>query len=200
MTNVVALRTAKRSRPTIENRKVLPKRLPNAKLRAREYLTPEEVERLIDHAGKLGRHGERDRALLTIAFRHGLRVSELTALRWDMIDLKQGLLHVNRLKNGIASVHPLRGPELRALRKMAREYPDTPYVFVTERKGPLTPDTVRKLIARAGEAARLGFSVHPHMLRHACGYKLANEGHDTRAMSESSRARGVVPCRLPRGW
>lgn len=99
-----------------------------------------------------------------------------------MIDMKQGLLHVNRLKNGIASVHPLRGPELRALRKMAREYPDTPYVFVTERKGPLTPDTVRKLIARAGEAARLGFSVHPHMLRHACGYKLANEGHDTRAI------------------
>ena len=99
-----------------------------------------------------------------------------------MIDLRQGLLHVNRLKNGIASVRPLRGPELRALRKMARQYPETPYVFVTERKAPLTPDTVRKLIARAGEAARLGFSVHPHMLRHACGYKLANEGHDTRAI------------------
>lgn len=182
MTNVVALRTAKRSRPTIKNRKVMPKRRPNAESRAREYLTPDEVERLIDHAGKLGRHGERDKAMLTIAFRHGLRVSELTALRWDMIDLKQGLLHVNRLKNGIASVHPLRGPELRALRKMAREYPDTPYVFVTERKGPLTPDTVRKLIARAGEAAGLAFSVHPHMLRHACGYKLANDGHDTRAI------------------
>lgn len=161
MTNVVALRTAKRSRPTTQNRKVLPTRLSNSTLRAREYLTPDEVERLIDHAGKLGRHGERDRALLTIAFRHGLRVSELVALRWDMIDLKQGLLHVNRLKNGIPSVHPLRGPELRALRKMARDYPDTPYVFVTERKGPLTSDTVRKLIARAGEAAELGLPQRP---------------------------------------
>lgn len=182
MTNVVALPTAKRTRPTIENRKVMPTRRKNAELRSREYLTPDEVTRLIDHAGKLGRHGQRDAALLTLAYRHGLRVSELVALRWDMIDLKQGLLHVNRLKNGIASVHPLRGPELRALRKMAREYPDTPYIFVTERKGPLTPDTVRKLIARAGEAAKIPFSVHPHMLRHACGYKLANEGHDTRAI------------------
>ncbi|OLB74448.1 MAG: hypothetical protein AUI16_14700 [Alphaproteobacteria bacterium 13_2_20CM_2_64_7] len=133
-------------------------------------------------AGKLGRHGQRDAALLTLAYRHGLRVSELVALRWDVIDLKQGLLHVNRLKNGIASVHPLRGPELRALRKMARQYPETPYVFVTERKGPLTPDTVRTIISRAGEAAKLGFPVHPHMLRHACGYKLANDGHDTRAL------------------
>jgi len=182
MTNVVALRPVKRSRPNIENRKVMPTRRKNTELRAREYLTPDEVARLIDHAGKLGRHSERDRALLTLAYRHGLRVSELVSLRWDMIDLKQGLLHVNRLKNGIASVHPLRGPELRALRKMSREYPDTPYIFVTERKGPLTPDTVRKLIARAGEAAKLPFPVHPHMLRHACGYKLANEGHDTRAI------------------
>jgi type 1 fimbriae regulatory protein FimB/type 1 fimbriae regulatory protein FimE len=99
-----------------------------------------------------------------------------------MVDLKQGLLHVSRMKNGIASVHPLRGPELRLLRKLERDYPETFYVFVTERKGPLTPDTVRKLIIRAGKAAGLGFPVHPHMLRHACGYKLANDGHDTRAI------------------
>lgn len=182
MTNVVALRAGKRARPNIENRKVMPTRLHNAAIRSREYLTPHEIKRLIEHAGKLGRHGMRDATLLMLAYRHGLRVSELVALRWDIIDLKQGLLHVNRLKNGVASVHPLRGPELRALRKVAREYPDTPYVFVTERKGPLTPDTVRKLIARAGEAAGIPFSIHPHMLRHACGYKLANDGHDTRAI------------------
>jgi type 1 fimbriae regulatory protein FimB/type 1 fimbriae regulatory protein FimE len=182
MNSVVALRAETRVRPNIENRKVMPKRPTNASRRSREYLTPEEAERLIRDAGKLGRHGQRDAALLTLAYRHGLRVSELVALRWDVIDLKQGLLHVNRLKNGIASVHPLRGPELRALRKMARQYPETPYVFVTERQGPLTPDTVRKIISRAGEAAKLGFPVHPHMLRHACGYKLANEGHDTRSI------------------
>ena len=109
-------------------------------------------------------------------------MSELVALRWDMVDLKQGLLHVSRLKNGVESVHPIRGPELRALRKLQRKYPDTPYLFVTERKGPLTTSTVRKIIARAGEKAKIGLPVHPHMLRHSTGYKLANDGHDTRAI------------------
>ncbi len=120
--------------------------------------------------------------MILIAYRHGLRVSELIALRWDQVDLKQGLLHVNRLKNGTPSNHPVRGPEIRALRRLQREYADTPYVFVTERKGPLTASTVRKILARAGKEAKLPFPVHPHMLRHACGYKLANDGHDTRAI------------------
>ena len=100
MTNVVALCTAKRARPTIANRKVMPKRVRNAELCSREYLTPDEVQCSIEHAGKPGRHGESDRALLTLAYRHDLRVSELVSLRWNMIDLKQGLLHVNRLKTG----------------------------------------------------------------------------------------------------
>src|SRR5437667_11284354 len=90
ISNVVALRTETRVRPNIENRKVMPKRPTNASRRSREYLTPEEAERLIREAGKLGRHGQRDAALLTLAYRHGLRVSELVALRWDVIDLKQG--------------------------------------------------------------------------------------------------------------
>ena len=131
MSNVVALRTRKAKRPSTQNRKVLPKRGKNEDLRPREYLTPDEVERLMDQAGKLGRHSARDAALLLLAYRHGLRVSELVALRWDMVDLKQGLIHVTRLKNGIPSVHPLRGPELRALRKLARAYPETQYVFMT---------------------------------------------------------------------
>ena len=80
------------------------------------------------------------------------------------------------------STHPLYGPEIRALRALARTYPDTPYVFVSERKGPLTEATFRKIMARAGEAAHLGFPVHPHMLRHATGFKLANDGHDTRVI------------------
>jgi type 1 fimbriae regulatory protein FimB/type 1 fimbriae regulatory protein FimE len=104
------------------------------------------------------------------------------ALRWDQADLKQGLLHVNRLKNGVASTHPIRGPELRALRQLKRDYQSSPYVFTTERKGPLTTSTVRKLLTRAGQGAGIDFTVHPHMLRHACGYKLANDGHDTRSI------------------
>ncbi len=96
----------------------------NADVRTREYLTPEEVDDLIAAAKSAGRHGHRDAAMILIAFRHGLRVSELVALRWDQVDLKRSTLHVNRLKNGVDSVHPLRGPELRALRKLKREYPD----------------------------------------------------------------------------
>ena len=180
---VVPLRGNTHPSATIENGKVNPPlRKTNKEVRSREYLTGDEVDRLMVAAKSLGRHGHRDATLILIDYRHGLRVSELVALRWDMVDLKQGLLHVSRLKNGVASTHPLRGPELRALRKLERDYPDTPYLFVTERKGPLTTSTVRKIIARAGEKARIGMPVHPHMLRHSTGYKLANDGHDTRAI------------------
>ena len=125
---------------------------------------------------------QRDQSLLLLMYRHGLRVSEAVALRWEQVDLKTGLLHVHRLKNGVPSTHPLRGPELRALRQLRREWPEFPYLFATERGGPMTTSNVRKLIARAGESAALPFSVHPHMLRHACGFKLANDGHDTRVL------------------
>ena len=160
----------------------LPKRLKNKDVRTREYLTEQEVEMLMDSAKKTGRHRHRDATLILLAYRHGLRVTELVSLRWDQIDLKQGLLHVNRIKNGTASTHPIRGPEIRALRKLQREYPDTPYVVVTERKGPMTTSTIRKMVSRAGEKSAIGFPVHPHMLRHACGFKLANDGQDTRAL------------------
>jgi len=160
----------------------MPRRPRNEEVRSREHLTPDEVARLMDAAGKTGRHRHRDRTLILIAFRHALRVSELVSLRWDQVDLKQGMLHVNRAKNGSPSTQPLRGPEIRALRRLQRDYPETPYVFVTERKGPLTTSSVRKLITRAGVKAKLGFPAHPHMLRHACGFYLANEGHDTRAI------------------
>ncbi len=161
-----------------------PRRQANAVRRSREYLTPAEVEKLLKASGEVGRHGARDRTLILLAYRHGLRVSELVTLRWEQIDFKAGLVRVARLKNGLASNHPLRGLELRALRKLRGDYPETPYLFVTERGGPMTPATARKLIARAGELAKLPFPVHPHMLRHACGYKLASEGQDTRAIQQ----------------
>ena len=181
---VVTLTSANAKAPTLVNRKVPPRRVPNAAVRSREYLTSNEIEALRAAAKRSGRHGQRDATVILIAYRHGLRVSELVALRWDQIDLKQGVLHVNRLKNGTPSNHPIRGPEIRALRRLLREYPETPYVFVTERKGPLTASTVRKMVARAGREAKLPFPIHPHMLRHACGYKLANDGHDTRAIQQ----------------
>jgi type 1 fimbriae regulatory protein FimE len=129
--------------------------------------------------------------LILITYRHGLRVSELVALRWDQVDLTQGLVHVTRRKNGVQSVHPLRGPELRALRRLQRDYPETPYVFVSERKAPLTPDAVRKIVTRAGRQAGIAFPIHPHMLRHSTGYKLANDGQDTRAIQHYLGHRNI---------
>ena len=159
-----------------------PRKPKNKDVRPREYLTDKEVDRLVKAAKAIGRHGLRDSTLILIAYRHGLRISELISLRWDMAHLDQGLLHVNRMKNGIPSVQPLRGVEIRALRRLQRDYPKTPYVFVTERGGPLTSSTFWKIISRAGKEAEIEFPVHPHMLRHATGYKLANDGRDTRAI------------------
>jgi type 1 fimbriae regulatory protein FimB/type 1 fimbriae regulatory protein FimE len=113
---------------TIVNR-TLPRRLPNSAYRVREYLTEKEVDRLIEAAKRRGRNGTRDAAAILLAYRHGLRASELCALRWFQVDLQHGRLHVNRSKGGIESVHPLYGPELRALRPLQQ---GSPYVFVTE--------------------------------------------------------------------
>ncbi len=159
-----------------------PKRIKNSEKRSREYLTPNEIEQLIAAAKKSGRYGYRDSAMILMAYRHGLRVSELIALKWSQIDLKQGLLHVTRLKNGVATTHPLFGPELRALRILRHTYPNSDYVFMTERKAPITDSTFRKMLARAGKEAKIGISVHPHMLRHSTGFKLANDGQDTRSI------------------
>src|SRR5215208_5335160 len=169
--------------PMAVNGNVPPKRITNAALRPREYLTGEEVERLLAAAkSRLGRYGHRDVTMALLAFRHGLRVSELCALRWDMLDLAQGRYHVTRRKNGRPSVHLIRGNEIRALRRLQREQvPQSIYAFTTERRGPMTPATFRKLLTTLGMAAELPFPVHPHMLRHACGFKLAHDGHDTRA-------------------
>src|SRR5271154_1105259 len=161
-----------------------PIRRPNQASRRREYLTPDEVERMIVAARRAhGRLAERDALLIMTAYRHGFRASELIALRWDQIDLKAGTLHVARLKHGSPSTHPLRGPELRALRPWKREQGDTtPYVFTSLRGGPMTRRTVHHAVAEAAKAACIGFPVHPHMLRHATGFYLANAGQDTRAI------------------
>ncbi len=172
----------RQARTNTNSRVSPPRRVHNHQCRSREHLTATEVDALIEAAKGAGRYGHRDATLIRLAYRHGLRVSELVALRWDQADLKQGVLHVARRKNGSPATHPLRGPELRALRKLMRNYTDTPYVFVTERKGPMTTGAVRKIIARAGELANIGFPVHPHMLRHSTGYYLASKGHDTRAI------------------
>jgi integrase len=170
-------------RPSNKNRSV-PNRPANSKLRAREYLTPKEVERLIK-AAKDGRYGHRDATLILIAFRHGLRASEICDLEWSQVEFgRSASLHVRRAKNGKPSVHPLRGDEIRALRELRRQFPDSGFAFATERGGPFTADAINRLIKRIGERAGMPFPVHAHMLRHGCGYALANAGHDTRAIQD----------------
>jgi type 1 fimbriae regulatory protein FimB/type 1 fimbriae regulatory protein FimE len=162
----------------------MPTRPANAELRAREYLTPAEVEKLIK-AAKDGRYGHRDATLILIAFRHGLRASEICDLDWSQVEFSRSAsLHVRRAKNGKPSVHPIRSDEIRALRELRRQFPDSGFVFATERGGPFTPDAVNRLIKRIGERAGFDFQVHARMLRHGCGYALANAGHDTRAIQD----------------
>ena len=167
--------------PTIQKRTVGRGRLPNGNYRTREYLTEREVERLMKAAGD-NRHGQRDGTMILLAFRHGLRASELCSLRWDQVDLAHGRLHVCRLKNGMASVHPLTGAELRALRRLQREQEPGRYLFMSERRAPMSAVGFRRMMGRLGKAAKMPFPIHPHMLRHACGFKLANDGQDTRAL------------------
>jgi len=150
--------------------------------RTREYLTAAEIETLIAAARKSSRYGHRDATMILIAYRHGLRASEVCDLQWHQVELTAGRLHVRRSKRGTPSVHPIQGDELRALRRLQREQPPGPHVFTSERGGPMTPKSFHTLIARLGERAGMPFPIHPHMLRHACGFALANAGHDTRAL------------------
>lgn len=184
LSNIIELQPASPITPNTVNGKVPPPRRKNADVRSREHLTPDEVERLVKAAKSLGRHQHRDSTLLMMMFRHGLRVSEAVSLKWDAVNLNQSEISVSRLKNGKDSVHPLTGVELRALRKLKRDYPNSTYLFTSERGAPLTTSTVRKMVSRASDKADLGLSVHPHMLRHSTGYYLVNAGVDTRSIQD----------------
>ncbi len=168
-----------------------PGRESNDTYRSREYLTPTEAGKLIDAAGNRGRHRLRDRALLLLMYRHGLRVSEAANLKWDCVLLDDGRIQVNRLKGSNSGVHPLQADEIELLRQVREAYPDSPYVFVNERGNALTRAAIGKLIERCAEMAGLGFSLHPHMLRHSCGYYLANKGYDTRLIQEWMGHRNI---------
>jgi integrase len=167
--------------PGTLNRTVMPRRARNSELRSREYLTKHEIEALMA-AARQNRYGHRDSTMILIAFRHGLRASELVALRWEQVDYIRAVLHVRRVKGGTPSVHPLTGMELRALRRLQRERKARPFVFVSERGAPFTTAGFARMMERAGVVAGIGLKLHPHMLRHACGFALANAGHDTRSL------------------
>ena len=135
-----------------KKRAVGPLRRPNSELRSREHLTGTEVEKLIE-AARGNRYGHRDATMILVAYRHGLRASEVCDLRWEQIDWNSATLHVRRVKSGKPSTHPIRGDELRALRKLQREAPKSPFLFVSERGGPLTTESFNWLVKRAGQKA-----------------------------------------------
>ncbi len=145
------------------------------------YLTESQVEKLFK-ALKDDRNGHRNYTWALMAYRHGLRAAEACGLQWSDIDLERGRIHVRRGKDGVESVHPLQGDEIRALRQVKREQ-ETPskFVFISEQRSAITTSMMGKAIRAAGKRADLP-PVHPHMLRHSCGYALANAGHDTRRL------------------
>jgi integrase len=157
-----------------------PRKPRNVEVRGREYLTEDEVDALRKAALKQGRHGHRDATMILLAYTHALRVSELVTIRWDQVDLKASTLYIRRRKGSVSGTHPLRRLEVASLKKLEGERRGL--VFRTERGTGCSESSFHKVIARAGREAGLIFPVHPHMLRHGCGYRLTNEGHDTRGI------------------
>jgi type 1 fimbriae regulatory protein FimE len=156
----------------------------NIDLRSREYLLDREIDSIIT-AAKKSKNGLRDSTLILLMYRHGLRMSEATNLKWSDVDLVTGTIHINRKKNGVSGRHPLTRIELVALGKMYRtKSPYSQYVFLSRHKLPLSDSTVQNIFKKLGVLAGIEFPVHPHMLRHSCGYKLANDGVDTRTIAE----------------
>ena len=143
----------------------------------RKFLTEDEVNRLAAAAKEQGRNGDRDRALVLVMWRHGLRASEVGLLRWDRIDFKAGEIWISRLKNGRSGMQPIWPDERKALLKLQKKA-KTPYIFETEQGNPLARRSIDRIVSRAGQAAGFAFNAHPHMLRHACGYYHANKGAD----------------------
>ena len=146
-------------------------------------------------AARGSRNEARDRCLLLLMFRHGLRVSEACGLKLDQVDTESRVLHVARLKGGLSTTHPLRGDELRAitawLKERARMQPPGKAFFVSEQRQPLHRSTVNLALRKYSAAASLPLLAHPHMLLHACGFALADQGADTRLIQDYLGHRNI---------
>ena len=163
-------------------------------MQERKHLVTGEVDRLIA-ATKGSRNAARDRCLLLLMFRHGLRVSEACGLKLSQVDTDSRILHVARLKKGLCTTHPLRTDELKAIRAWlairSKMQPEADAFFLSERRSPLNRRTAWHAIRGYGEAAGLTVPAHPHMLRHGCGFALADQGADTRLIQDFLGHRNI---------
>lgn len=157
--------------------------------RTREHLTQPEMKLLLDRSKTYGRKDlqHRNYTLVLIAYRHGLRRTEIADLRWSDINFDDGSMYVRRVKGSKPSTHPIQGDELRALRRLQREQSDKPSPFVF---GGMAPRSIATTITRMGEGL-LAFPLHVHMLRHSCGFYLANKGVDTRTIQDYLGHRNI---------
>ncbi len=165
----------------------------NSEVRPRgEYLTPPEVAKLITAASK-SENGLRDSTMIMLAYRHGLRATELCLLRWEHVDLSAGVIQCNRLKGSVDSLQPLGKDEAKALARLERETKlgGVPWIFRTRQNVRMTRMRFGMIVAKAGRDARIPFPIHPHMLRHACGFKLVNDGVDIRLIQSYLGHRNI---------
>ena len=174
----------------------------------RKHLTLLEVDRLLAATKDNPRTGLRDRCLILLMFRHGLRVTEACAMRLDQVDLESKILQVQRLKGGLSTTQPLRTEEIRLLKGWMAERErwlrqwrkkeggtgaalDRHALFLSARGTALSRKTFWALLRRYGELAGLALPPHPHMLRHACGFALADQGADTRLIQDYLGHRNI---------
>jgi integrase len=161
-----------------------PIRRPNIEARpGGEYLTDGQVQELRQAAASVGRYGARDSLMILMAYVHGLRAAELVGLLfWEQLNLKNQTVYIRRVKGSVDGTHKLTKEEVKLLGKMEGERKGP--VFLTERGGAFTTSTFGKIVARAGREANFPMLIHPHMLRHSCGYNLANNGRDIRLIQD----------------
>lgn len=151
--------------------------------RLRTYLTRDEVALLL-RAAKKCRHGARNHAMILIAYRHGLRASEIVGLRWSDVDIERGTIYCRRAKNSRSTVHPLKRDEIASLDRIQRMRQAGEYVFQSERGERMSRSGFWRVVALAGERAGLPVKAYAHLLRHSCGYYLANRGCDLRLIQD----------------
>lgn len=169
----------------------IPKVSPLSVPRQRLHCTPDEAHRLIEAAGQRGRQRHRDRTMVLLNYRHGMRAIEVCTLLWRQIDFAKGRLHVRRQKLGNDSMHTLAADELDSLLELRRTGQE-PWVFGSERGGHVSPDMLARVIKAAAALANVPEEVaHPHALRHAAGYYLINHGTELRLVQDFLGHRNI---------